>query len=131
MRKLLFTLALAGGLALCPAQTATTEVDDFDQLEPEYVNDINGEDADIDTIDEATRAATIEAARTITAEELKSPMMSINLQKTTNGNNSRSLFDWCLDHLFLSSILALVLTYGGTWLIYRICSYLFITRKKS
>ena len=127
MRKLLFALALVGGLAFCWAQTDNTDFEDPDRPESELTIDIDDEDS----LD-AKATAIIAAASTFTPEELSSRMMSISEQKTTKGNNSGGGFwDWCLEHLFISGIVALLIATGGTWLVYRICRFLFITNKKS
>ena len=130
MRKMLFALALAGGLALCWAQPDNADYDPYDP-ESAYVNDIDDEEEDGDTLDAAVIAANIAAAREFTPEELSSPMMTISEAKTAKGNDSTGLFDWCLNHLFISGILSLIIAGGGTWLVYRSGSYLFITLKKS
>ena len=80
-------------------------------------------------IADTSTGVTIAEARQITAEELHSPMMTDT--RTVTDTSRFSLTDWCLDHLFLSSLLACLLSSGGVWLVYKLCSFFFISRRKS
>lgn len=126
MRKLLFALALTCCLT-CWSQSSYSEAGEDATTAMEVVE----EEAGIDPLTQATRDSIVAASSQFTAAELSSPMMSISKPKTTKGNASKGLIDWVLDHLFISSLLALLIAVGGPWLVYRICSYLFITLKKS
>lgn len=131
MRKLLFVLALTCFLA-CWSQSNDSEADDAATSDMELFEEYNNsEDEGIDSLTRATYDSIIAASSKFTSEELSSPMMSVSESKTTKSNVSKGLTDWILDHLFISSLLALLITIGGPWLVYRICSYLFITLKKS
>ena len=131
MRKLLFVLALTCCLA-CWSQSNDSEADDAATSDMELFEEYNNsEDEGIDSLTRATYDSIIAASSKFTPEELSSPMMSVSESKTTKSNVSKGLTDWILDHLFISSLLALLIAIGGPWLVYRICSYLFITLKKS
>lgn len=135
MRKLLFALALTCCLT-CWSQHNHSETDDAATSDMELFEEYDGSEGEgIDSLTRATYDSIIAASSKFTAAELSSPMMSVSEPKTTKGNGkgstSKSLTDWILDHLFISSLLALLIAFGGPWLVYRICSYLFITLKKS
>lgn len=67
-----------------------------------------------------------------TAAELNSPMMRTDntvVERKGVMDFLRGVYDWCVDHLFLSGLLVIVLIVLITWAIYKFCSYFFIARK--
>ena len=123
-RIFIFTIAVCGWLA-CGAQANMVDVDNMPTEDPELVDNIDS----IEVVDDFNTDSVIAAASAFTPDELNSPMMTDGAQKTTTGNTG-TLIDWCLEHLFLSGMLALAIIGGGIWVIYRLCRYFFITRKK-
>ncbi|MBQ7691904.1 MAG: hypothetical protein IJT30_12050 [Muribaculaceae bacterium] len=125
IRFCLFVCAVCAWLC-CGAKGGTVVDDEATNAEWAMADEAVGDNAESDSL---AAAAIIAAARTFTPEELNSAMMTDRIRLNDKGNDRFSLTDWCFDHLFLSGLLALLLAYGGTWVVYRICRYFFITLK--
>ena len=132
IRFFLFSLAVCGWLA-CGAQSDPAEDIDSVRTAWEMADEpYHGQADDGDTAYYIINTESIIAAASkFTPEELNSPVMNESAHATAHGNDRFKLVDWCFEHLFISGLLALLLAYGGTWVVYRICRYLFIKPKTS